>query len=128
MSAERELQAATRHIVRARKDRESMTAEMEKLYMLGVWRATPSIKWRGVSGDLMSLRFPRKKGVFQGPEGKEKVYIGNNKEAQEKARAKVERTRRFLELEAKRKELTDWLIERDREAKRLALSWSRWPK
>lgn len=125
MSTQNNLVQMTKCINRANADFRAMNKEAESLYMAGIWRATPKIRWR--SNQRMTLRFPKVKGQFQGPDNKEYLYIGKDEEKQEAAKKKMERTRRFYELDEKRKKLGDWLRERERESKRLLYSWSRWP-
>lgn len=127
------LEEINQHLAAAHSHHRRLVAAMAYLELAGMYPAVPTEEWRSQDGsseaDHLYLHFPSTPdGTYQGPDGKETLYIGNNPEQIADARRLAENSRRWEQLSDDRQTLDTWLFRREVALQDLASKCEHWPR
>lgn len=117
--------------------RGELARKMAALELAGMYPAIPAEQWqdRGGAGQYLYMIFRLgPDGQYLGPDGKRKVYVGNDPARIAEARRLAENRRRWEVAQQARQELERWIADRRQDLKDLGLSVAnlarrseRWP-
>lgn len=103
---------------------------MNELEQAGMYPAIPTEQWqtRNGSGQYLYMLFRQDRyGVYTGPDGKRKLYVGADPEKIAEARRLVANRRRWEELKAAAEKVDRWLKARQGDIEYLARNCQQWP-
>jgi hypothetical protein len=103
---------------------------MNGLEQTGMYPAIPTEQWqdRDGKGKYLYMLFRQdRNGVYTGPDGKRKLYVGTDPEKIAEAHRLAANRRRWEELRAAARQLDIWLKARQGDMEHLARNCQQWP-
>jgi hypothetical protein len=133
MTLKEELDHIYKQIELARLHVAQIEEAMFALKAAGMYPSVPTEQWQSRNGGeanylYMLFRWDNLQGGYSGPQGKQKIYVGNKPERIEEARRLARNRRRWEELERARGQLSRWLARIESEVHDLASQAGDWPK